>query len=72
MTNNTVFPVKLRETSKFDSVDFNNLSFGSIFTDHMFICHYDKGSWNNPEIVPYAPITLEPSARVFSLWPSYL
>lgn len=65
MTNNTVFPVKLRETSKFDSVDFNNLSFGSIFTDHMFICHYDKGSWNNPEIVPYAPITLEPSARVF-------
>lgn len=53
------------ETSKINSVDFNNLAFGHVFTDHMFICSYTNGEWKNPEIVPYGPIAFEPSARVF-------
>ena len=51
--------------SKINQVDFENLTFGTIFTDHMFICDYVNGSWQQPKIVPYGPITLEPSARVF-------
>ena len=42
-----------------------NLTFGNIFTDHMFVCDYENGAWNNPRITPYAPITLDPSAKVF-------
>ena len=44
----------------------NPLTFGTIFTDHMFIMDYsdDKG-WYDPRIVPYAPISLYPSAMVF-------
>ncbi|MGG8496447.1 branched-chain amino acid aminotransferase [Tenacibaculum sp. TC6] len=53
------------ETSKINSVDFSNLAFGHVFTDHMFICSYANGEWKNPEIVPYGPIAFEPSARVF-------
>lgn len=53
------------ETSKINDVDFNNLTFGRTFTDHMFICDFKNGKWQQPTIQPYQPITLEPSARVF-------
>jgi len=42
------------------------LKFGRIFTDHMFVMDYEEGrGWHSPRIVPYQPITLEPSAMVF-------
>ena len=50
------------QKSKIESVDFDNLSFGTIFSDHMFICDYADGAWGEPEIIPYAPIQLDPSA----------
>ncbi|QDO93927.1 branched-chain amino acid aminotransferase [Formosa sediminum] len=53
------------QTSKIHDVDFENLSFGKVFTDHMFVCDFKNGEWQQPEITPYAPITLDPSARVF-------
>ncbi len=53
------------ENSRIDSVDFNNLSFGKVFSDHMFVCDYINGSWQNPTIEPYGPITLSPSAKIF-------
>lgn len=52
-------------TSKIDSVDFDNLIFGNVFTDHMMECDYVDGEWQNPVIKPYGPIQLEPSAKVF-------
>lgn len=52
-------------TSKIGEVDFSNLRFGSIFTDHMFTCDYVNGIWQTPKILPYQSITLDPSARVF-------
>ncbi|WP_109437215.1 MULTISPECIES: branched-chain amino acid aminotransferase [Aquimarina] len=51
--------------SKIGQVDFENLNFGKIFTDHMFVCDYINGEWQTPKIVPYGPLTMEPSARVF-------
>ena len=42
------------------------LAFGSYFSDHMFIMNYEDGKgWFDPRVVPYAPISLEPSAMVF-------
>ncbi|WP_034923319.1 branched-chain amino acid aminotransferase [Gillisia sp. CAL575] len=52
-------------TSKIDSIDFENLKFGHIFTDHMMTCDYADGSWQAPKIMPYGPISLDPSAKVF-------
>ena len=57
--------VEKAKTSKINQVDFKNLSFGTVFTDHMLICRYTKGSWKEPEIIPYQPITLDPSAKIF-------
>ena len=47
--------------TKINQVDFKNLSFGETFSDHMFLCDYLKGKWNTPKIIPYQPITLDPS-----------
>ena len=33
------------EKSKIQDVDFNNFSFGSVFTDHMFECDFIDGKW---------------------------
>ena len=51
--------------SNIPNIDFDNLNFGSVFTDHMFTCSFKKGKWVNPEIKPYQPILISPSARVF-------
>ena len=52
-------------TSKITEVDFENLIFGRIFTDHMLVCDYKNGEWQKPVIKPYEPFVLEPSAKVF-------
>ena len=51
--------------SKINQIDFDNLDFGSVFTDHMFTCDYITGEWVDPQICPSEPITISPSARVF-------
>lgn len=59
------FEIKKASTSKLNEVDFENLNFGSVFTDHLLECDYTNGQWQKPVIKPYAPFLLDPSARVF-------
>jgi len=43
-----------------------NLGFGKIFTDHMFVMNYTEGKgWHDARIVPYQNLSLAPSAMVF-------
>ena len=51
------------EKSRIDSVDFENLTFGKIFTDHMFISKHKNGEWSSGEIKPYENISISPSSR---------
>ena len=51
--------------SKINTVDFETLSFGTTFTDHMFVCDFREGKWETPQIRPYAPFLIDPSAKVF-------
>lgn len=53
------------ETSKIGSVDFENLTFGNTFTDHMLVCDFRNGQWEQPIIQPYAPFLIDPSAKIF-------
>ncbi|WP_299669177.1 branched-chain amino acid aminotransferase [uncultured Polaribacter sp.] len=62
---NSNIEIKPIEKSKIDSVDFNNLPFGSVFSDHMLVCDFKDGEWQTPVIEPYAPISLDPSAKIF-------
>lgn len=52
-------------SSRIDQVDFSNLSFGSVFSDHMFECDYKNGSWQTPTIRPYGNLSISPGAKVF-------
>jgi len=57
--------IKKVDQSRIGAIDFDNVGFGKVFTDHMFVCDYKDGQWLVPQIVPYAPLQLDPSARVF-------
>ncbi|WP_179315675.1 branched-chain amino acid aminotransferase [Winogradskyella undariae] len=57
--------IETAKTSKIDTVDFSNLDFGRLFTDHMFVCDYEDGKWQTPKVMPYQAMSYEPSARVF-------
>lgn len=52
-------------TSKINQVDFENLTFGNVFTDHMLVCDFENGAWQKPVIKPYEPFMIDPSAKVF-------
>lgn len=53
-------------TTKKEKPASNQLEFGRVFTDHMFVMDYSSSKgWYDPRIVPYEPITLSPSSMVF-------
>ncbi len=47
--------------SKLSCVDFDNIIFGKITTDHMFITNFKNNCWNNMKIIPYGNISISPS-----------
>ena len=47
--------------SRVDSVDFDDLGFGRVFSDHMFMSSFKNGAWNGPKIVPFSNIEISPS-----------
>ena len=49
-------------TLKLTTLDFNNIPLGTTFTDHMFICDYENGEWDNPRIEPLGLIPTHPAA----------
>lgn len=57
--------VILSPTSKINQVDFESITFGSTFSDHMLQCDFRNGSWEKPIIKPYEPFLIDPSAKVF-------
>ncbi len=46
--------------SRLADTDFANLGFGGTFADHMFSMRYCDGQWEQPEVLPYGPITVDP------------
>ena len=53
-------------TNKKEKTPADQLGFGQVFTDHMFVMDYVEGQgWINPTITAYAPIELSPAAMVF-------
>ncbi|WP_113654588.1 branched-chain amino acid aminotransferase [Pedobacter namyangjuensis] len=55
--------IKTTKTShpRLAETDFNNLPFGKIYTDHMFVADFEDGEWKNFEIMPYGEIQMSPA-----------
>lgn len=49
------------ENSNISQLDFNNLTFGKHFSDHMLVADYEGGQWQNFRILPYGEISLSPA-----------
>ena len=60
-----ILDLKKISQSKISHVDFNNLPFGKVYSDHMMYCDYKDGEWQRPQIVPYGPMEFAPSSKVF-------
>ncbi|MEO8960870.1 MAG: branched-chain amino acid aminotransferase [Ginsengibacter sp.] len=61
MTTLEDFKVTKTTQSKLSSIDYDHLTFGKYFTDHMLVADYENGEWGSVSIIPYQPITIDPS-----------
>jgi branched-chain amino acid aminotransferase len=52
--------IQTTSESRVSTIDFNNLPFGRIISDHMFEIDYDGKQWVNPRINPVEKLTLSP------------
>jgi branched-chain amino acid aminotransferase len=59
--------IRIHKTShsRLHEVDFDHLEFGKHASDHMLICDYQDGSWQEPQIVPFANLSLSPATLAF-------
>src|SRR4051812_47274501 len=53
--------VRKTKYSRAGQIDFDNLEFGKYVSDHMLIADFAHGQWQQPQIVPYANLSLNPS-----------
>jgi branched-chain amino acid aminotransferase len=48
--------------SRIPEVDFSNLPFGKVYSDHMLLADYRDGEWKNFRIVPYGHMPISPAS----------
>lgn len=65
MTSTHQIVVDKIKDSRVSRIDFETLTFGKTFTDHMLECNWKDGNWGPVEIKPYGPIQVDPSCKVF-------
>ena len=57
------YPISVSRTkeSRLSQVDFQNLPFGKVISDHMFIADYDGEKWTDLRIEPFHKMELSPA-----------
>lgn len=53
-----------RSTTPGAKVPVDQLGFGKVKSDHMFLTEAIDGVWQNPKIIPYGPLAMDPAAKV--------
>lgn len=53
--------IQLVESSRIDQVEWDNLGFGKVFSDHMVVVEYHNGEWGTPHLKPYGKMQFSPS-----------
>lgn len=48
--------------SRIEEVDFNNIAFGKVYSDHLFVADYQDGEWKNFKIEPYDYLKISPAS----------
>ena len=55
------FDISPVHTSRLNDVDFDNLAFGKVFSDHMFVMDFADGKWRRGEISGFGPMSFSPA-----------
>src|SRR5436190_13901156 len=53
--------VNKTNNSRLSEVNFENIPFGKVYTDHMFMADFRNGDWRNPRVVPYGHMQISPA-----------
>ena len=53
-------PINRIKTSRISELDFDNIKFGRVFTDHIFVLDYFDGQWQNPRLQPQGELHFSP------------
>lgn len=61
MTETMDISVEKVSQSRVDTLDVQNIPFGKLYSDHMFIADYKDGQWQSPRIVPFQNISMSPA-----------
>lgn len=59
-----ILDIKINKTaeSKLSDIDFSNITFGQIYSDHEFIADFKNGEWGNFRITPYEDLRISPAS----------
>ncbi len=57
----TGFTVRKVKNSRITEMDPKNIQFGKLYSDHMFVAHYENGEWKQGEICPFENLSLSPA-----------
>ncbi len=63
-TDTTPIKVTLTKQSHINDVDWDNIPFGKVFSDHMLVMDYVGGAWQQAEIMPFGNLSLNPATSV--------
>jgi branched-chain amino acid aminotransferase len=61
----TYIPVNRVYSSRHSEVDWDNLELGAYTSDHMLVCDYSDGRWQQPSIQPFGPFSFLPTTLAF-------
>ena len=64
MTDTIKINVQPVVTSRIDQVDFNNIDFGKVYSDHMFISDFYNGEWQDFRIEAYDMLSFTPGSAI--------
>lgn len=61
MTETLDIRITRTENPTISEIDFDNLTFGKTYSDHMFIADFENGAWGNLRIEPFRNLNISPA-----------
>ena len=61
MIDTATIRIEKTQHSRVSELDENNIPFGQLYSDHMFVADYVNGEWQDLRIVPYQNLSISPA-----------
>ena len=61
MTETISIDIQRNSSPKIGEIDFKNIDFAKVYSDHMFVSNYRNQEWTNNRILPYGDILVSPA-----------